>query len=64
MNVLKWIADNGDRLLAFITMLSATLQGVDGLSTHATKLIMIAGLVATVAHQTFYKPGTSPKATP
>jgi len=49
-----WFQSNGDRVFAFVSMLSVALQGVDGLTPQVSKAILIAGIVATVAHQSFF----------
>ncbi len=54
MNFWQWFQANGDRVFAFVSMLSVALQGVDDLSSQASKAILIAGIVATVAHQSFF----------
>lgn len=66
MTFWQWFQANGDRVFAFVSMLSVALQGVDDLSVQASKAILIAGIVATVAHQSFFPntPGPSaPKGT-
>lgn len=59
MTFWQWFQSNGDRVFAFVSMLSVALQGVDDLSSQASKAILIAGIVATVAHQSFF-PSTQP----
>jgi hypothetical protein len=63
----QWFQENGDRVFAFISLLSVALQGVDDLSAQASKTILIAGIIATVGHQAFFpnQPGpTAPKVVP
>lgn len=54
MTFWQWFQSSGDRVFAFVSMLSVALQGVDDLSPSTSKLILIAGIVATVAHQSFF----------
>ena len=63
----QWFQANGDRVFAFFSMLSVALKGVDGLTPQVSQTILLAGIVATVAHQSFFPnpPGpTAPKANP
>ena len=65
MTFWQWFTQNGDRVFAFLSMLSVALKGVDGLSPNVSQAIIAVGIVATVAHQAFFpnSPGpTAPKA--
>ena len=65
MTFWQWFQTNGDRMFAFLSMLSVALKSVDGLPPNVSQAILIVGIVATVAHQTFFPnaPGpTGPKA--
>lgn len=69
MIFLQWFQLNGDKLFTFITLASVALQNVDGLPAWASKLILIGGILATAAHQSFFgnsQPTQSaqPKVTP
>jgi len=65
MSFWQWFQTNGDRVFAFLAMLSVALKGVDGLPPNVSQAVLIVGIVATVAHQAFFTnvPGQSgPKA--
>lgn len=56
---MNWFKAYGDKLFTFITLASAALQGVDGLSMAVTQGLLIVGILATAAHQSFF--GNSPQ---
>lgn len=51
---MNWFAANGDRAFTFVTLTCAALQGIDHLPGWATQLILICGIIATAAHQSFF----------
>lgn len=53
---MDWFAKNGDRLFTFITLASAALQGVDHLPGWLSQAILVCGILATAAHQSFFSP--------
>lgn len=55
----RWLAQHGDQLATFISLASISLKGVDNLPAWATQLILIAGILATAAHQSFF-PSANP----
>lgn len=61
-----WFQKDGDQLFTFVSLASVALQGVDGLAPGVTKALIIAGVLANVAHRSFFgktSPGpTAPKA--
>ena len=62
MTFWQWFTQNGDRVFAFISMLSVALKSVDGLPPNVSQAILIVGIVATVAHQVFFPNQTGPTA--
>jgi hypothetical protein len=50
----KWFQQNGDKVFNFITLASVMLSKVDGLSASASQIILISGVLATAAHQSFF----------
>lgn len=62
MKFWQWFTQNGDRVFAFLSMLSVALKGVDGLTPNISQAILIVGIVATVAHQAFFPNSTGPTA--
>lgn len=54
MNFWQWFQQNGDKIFTFVTLASVALKGVDGLSEAADQSILIAGILATAAHQAFF----------
>ncbi len=51
---MKWFAANGDKVFTFVTLASIALKGIDGLPAWASQLVLIAGVLATAAHQSFF----------
>lgn len=49
-----WFQRYGDRLFTFIALASVALKGVDGLPQWVSQLALIAGILATAAHQSFF----------
>ena len=56
---MNWFKANGDKLFTFITLASVALNGVDDLPAWASQLILIIGILATAAHQSFF--GNAPQ---
>lgn len=54
MNFGRWFAGNGDKVFTFITLASVALKGVDDLPAWASQLILVLGILATAAHQSFF----------
>lgn len=51
---MNWFKASGDKLFTFITLASIALKGVDGLPAWASQGILIVGVLATAAHQSFF----------
>lgn len=49
-----WFVQNGDRVFTFLTVASIALKGVDNLPPWANEAILIGGILATAAHQSFF----------
>lgn len=65
MTFWQWFQRDGDKVFTFIALASVALKGVDGLAPWVSQAAMVAGLLATAAHQSFFpsQPGpTAPKA--
>jgi hypothetical protein len=61
----QWFQANGDKLFNFLTLASVMLQKVDGLSAQTSTALIIIGVLATAAHQSFFpsmQGPTAPKA--
>lgn len=66
----QWFAANGDKLFTFIALAAAAFQGQTDLPAWVMRAALIAGILATAAHQSFFPgnqfpnhPGpTAPKA--
>lgn len=54
MKFWNWFQANGDKAFNFVTLASVMLAKVDGLSAGASQAILIAGVLATAAHQSFF----------
>ena len=50
----KWFQGNGDKVFTFLTLASVALKGVDDLPAWADQLILVGGILATAAHQSFF----------
>ncbi len=65
MNSGGWFALNGDKVFTFITLACIALKGIDGLPAWTTQVILVCGILATAAHQSFFPsqpiPGLSPQ---
>lgn len=59
---MNWFRNNGDKIFTFLSLASIALQGVDDLPAWATKLILVAGILATAAHQSFFPNTPTPSA--
>jgi hypothetical protein len=57
----NWFKQNGDRVFTFITLASVALNGIDGLPSWSNHLILITGILATAAHQSFFPTPGVPK---
>jgi len=44
----------GDRIFTFIALASVTMQGLDYLPGWVNHLILVSGMLATAAHQSFF----------
>ncbi len=65
MTFWQWFQRDGDKVFTFIALSSIALKGVDGLAAWMSQAAMVAGLLATAAHQSFFpnQPGlVAPKA--
>lgn len=51
---MNWFKLNGDKLFTFITLASVALKGVDELPEWASQLVLVLGILATAAHQSFF----------
>lgn len=63
MKFWNWFEGNGDKVFNFITLASVMLAKVDGLRAGTSHAILIAGVLATAAHQSFFG-STQPKVSP
>jgi ABC-type Mn2+/Zn2+ transport system ATPase subunit len=54
MKFWNWFEANGDKVFNFVTLASVMLAKVDGLSAGTSQAILIAGVLATAAHQSFF----------
>ena len=53
---MNWFANNGDRVFTFITLAAAAMQGQPNIPQTWDHWIMLAGVLATAAHQSFFPP--------
>ena len=51
---MNWFKANGDKLFTFLALASVALKGIDDLPVWASQLILVAGILATAAHQSFF----------
>jgi hypothetical protein len=51
---MNWFTQNGDKVFTFISLTSLALGGIAGLSPAVVQAALIAGVVATAAHQSFF----------
>jgi hypothetical protein len=58
---MNWFAINGDRLFTFITLAAAALSGQPDIPPTWDRWIMLSGILATAAHQSFFP--TPPRTT-
>jgi len=59
---MNWFEANGDKLFTFLAVASIALKGVDDLPAWASQLILVIGILATAAHQSFFPSApTGPK---
>lgn len=54
MKFWNWFTQNGDKVFNFVTLASVMLAKIDGLSATTSQAILIAGVLATAAHQSFF----------
>jgi hypothetical protein len=54
VNFWEWFKADGDKLFSFVSLASLALQGVSSISPHVTAAALIAGVLATAAHQSFF----------
>ncbi len=54
MTFWQWFQRDGDKLFTFISLASLALKGVDGLPPAVSSAALIAGILATAAHQSFF----------
>lgn len=56
----NWFQTNGDKVFNFLTLASVLLSKVDGLSAATSQAVLIIGILATAAHQSFFQPKVNP----
>jgi hypothetical protein len=54
MTFWQWFQKDGDQIFTFLSLLSLALKGVDGLPPTATTILVVVGIVANVAHRSFF----------
>lgn len=57
MSFWQWFKTDGDKVFTFVSLVSLALTGEPSIDPHVAKLAVIAGLVATAAHQSFFPTG-------
>lgn len=54
MSIGKWLAQHGDQVCTFASLAAISLKGVDDLPAWVTQLLIVLGILATAAHQSFF----------
>lgn len=54
MTFWEWFKADGDHVFGFFSLLSIALQGQTDLPPPVTHWAVVAGVIATVAHQSFF----------
>lgn len=54
MSFIDWFKSDGDKVCNFVTLAALALGHTAGLSDSATQITIIAGVLATAAHQSFF----------
>ena len=52
---MNWFAKDGGRCFTFLALSSASLQSLDGLPHQLSQVIVVLGILATAAHQSFFQ---------
>ncbi len=58
---MNWFSEHGGKCFTFLALSSASLQGLDGLPKIVSQAIIIIGILATAAHQSFFQRKETPK---
>jgi hypothetical protein len=62
MKFWNWFQANGDKVFNFLTLASVMLSKVDGLTTKESEVVLVIGILATAAHQSFFPQPPAPPA--
>jgi len=62
MTFWEWFKSDGDKIFTFVSLASIAVQGQTGLGPQIEHGALIAGVLATAAHQAFFT--NVPKGTP
>lgn len=54
MTFWQWFHKDGDQVFTFVSLAALALQGVDGLPSSFTKGCVVAGILANIAHRSFF----------
>lgn len=54
MSFIDWFKTDGDKLCNFVALSALALQGMTGLAAQVTQAVIVAGVLATAAHQSFF----------
>jgi hypothetical protein len=58
----NWFTLHGDQIFTFITLASIALNGLDSIPPKVNQAILIGGILATAAHQSFFPNTPAPQA--